>query len=306
VLDIVAGNWGLNSCNSASARKPLTIFYGDFTGFGRLDVIETEFDGDKLAPRIQRDALGAAIPFVFEGFPSHAAFSRCAVDELLGERMNNARKLSVNTLATTVFLNRRGRFEARVLPDEAQFAPAFSAQVADVDGDGHEDIFLSQNFFAFAREDSRLDAGRGLILRGDGHGDFKPLPLSGIQIYGEQRGAALADFDNDGRVDLVVTQNGAATKLYRNRHGHPGLRVRLSGAPVNPDAIGAMLRPRYGDSLGAARQIHCGSGYWSQNSAVQILGGSRRPTHIAVRWPNGQGTETRVPANISELAIAQP
>jgi hypothetical protein len=67
-----------------------------------------------------------------------------------------------------------------------------------------------------------------------------------------------------------------------------------------------MLRPRYGDSLGAARQIHCGSGYWSQNSAVQILGGSRRPTHIAVRWPNGQGTETRVPANISELAIAQP
>ncbi|HZO85261.1 MAG TPA: CRTAC1 family protein, partial [Verrucomicrobiae bacterium] len=306
VLDILACNWGQNSCNSASVQKPLVLFYGDFTGFARLDIIETEFDGDKLAPRLQRDALGAALPFVFERFPGHAAFSRCAVTELLGERMNSARKLSVNTLATTVFLNRRGRFEARALPNEAQFAPAFSAQVADFDGDGHEDIFVSQNFFAFAREESRLDAGRGLALRGDGNGKFKPLPLSGIQIYGEQRGAALADFDNDGRVDLVVTQNGAATKLYRNRHGDPGVRVRLSGVPVNPAAVGATLRPRYGDSLGAARQIHCGSGYWSQNSAVQILGGSRRPTHIAVRWPNGHVIETKVPADVSELTITQP
>ena len=305
-LDIVAGNWGLNSFNSASAERPLVLFHGDFTGVGRLDIIETEFDGDKLAPRLQRDALGAALPFVLENFPSHTAFSRCNVNDLLGERMNHARRLSVNTLATTLFLNRRGRFEARALPDEAQFAPAFSAQVADLDGDGHEDIFLSQNFFAFAREESRLDAGRGLLLRGDGHGNFKPLSLSGIQIYGEQRGAALADFDNDGRVDLVVAQNGAATKLYRNRNGNPGLRVRLSGAPVNADAVGAILRPRYGDILGGGRQIHCGSGYWSQNSVVQIVGGSRRPTHVEVRWPNGRVTETRVPADVSELGITQP
>ena len=306
VLDIVAGNWGLNSCNSASAQKPLVLYYGDFTGLGRLDIVETEFDGDKLTPRLQRDALGAVFPSVFERFPSHAAFSRGAVNELLGDRMNNARRLSVNTLATTLFLNRRGRFETRVLPDEAQFASAFSPQVADVDGDGHEDILLSQNFFAFAREEARLDAGRGLVLLGNGTGDFKPLPLSGIQIHGEQRGAAFADFDNDGRVDLVVAQNGAATKLYRNRRGSAGLRVRLSGAPANPDAVGAVLRPRYGDVPGGGRQIHCGSGYWSQNSMVQAFGGSRRPTQVAVRWPNGHVTETRVPPDVSELTIAQP
>jgi hypothetical protein len=220
--------------------------------------------------------------------------------------MNNARRLSVNTLATTLFLNRRGRFEARALPDEAQFAPAFSTQVADFDGDGHEDLVLSQNFFAFARDDSRLDAGRGLVLRGDGRGNFEALSLSGIQIYGEQRGAALADFDNDGRVDLAVAQNGAATKLYRNRHGPSGLRVRLSGPPMNSNAVGAMLRPRYGDTPGAARQIHCGSGYWSQNSAVQVFGGARRPTLIAVRWPNRQDTETKVPTDVSEITITQP
>jgi enediyne biosynthesis protein E4 len=306
LLDLVACNWGLNSCNSASKEKPLTIFYGDFAGSGRLDIIETEFDGDKLTPRLQRDALGAALPFIFERFPSHAAFSRCTVAELLGEQMKDARRLSANTLATTVFVNRRGRFEAQPLPDEAQFAPAFSAQAADLDGDGHEDIFLSQNFFAFAREESRLDAGRGLVLRGDGRGHFNPLTLCGVEIYGEQRGAALADFDKDGRVDIAVAQNGAATKLYRNRHGQPGLRVRLSGAPGNPDAFGAVLRPHYGQTLGAARQIHAGSGYWSQNSAVQIFGGALRLTQIDVRWPNGQSSETKVPGDTSEITITQP
>jgi hypothetical protein len=306
LLDIVAGNWGLNSCSSASRERPLTIFYDDFASVGRLDIIETEFDGDKLAPLLQRDALGAALPFVFERFPSHAAFSRCTVNELLGEQIRSARRLSANTLATTVFLNRGGRFEARALPDEAQFAPVFSAQAADFDGDGHEDIFLSQNFFAFAREESRLDAGRGLVLRGDGRGHFNPLISCGIRVYGEQRGAAVCDFDNDGRVDVAVAQNGAATKLYRNRHGRQGLRVRLSGASGNPDAFGAVLRPRYGETVGVARQIHGGSGYWSQNSAVQIFGGSRRPTHIDVRWPNGQSSETKVPADNSEITIPQP
>jgi hypothetical protein len=66
-----------------------------------------------------------------------------------------------------------------------------------------------------------MDAGRGLLLRGRGDGTFDAIPgqKSGIMIYGEQRGCAAADFDGDGRPDLVVTQNGAETKLYRNRVG---------------------------------------------------------------------------------------
>jgi len=64
-----------------------------------------------------------------------------------------------------------------------------------------------------------MDAGRGLLLRGRGDGTLDAVPgqESGIAIYGEQRGCAAADFDGDGRPDLVVTQNGAETKLYRNR-----------------------------------------------------------------------------------------
>ena len=50
-----------------------------------------------------------------------------------------------------------------------------------------------------------------------------PASESGVRVYGEQRGAAVTDFDRDGRVDLVVTQNGRETKLFRNLAAKPGL-----------------------------------------------------------------------------------
>ena len=98
----------------------------------------------------------------------------------------------------------------------------------------------------------RLDAGRGLWLRGTGGGKLEAVPgqKSGILVYGEQRGAALCDFNGDGRVDLAVSQNGAETKLYQNVLGKPGLRVRLNGPTGNPDGIGATLRLIFGERMG--------------------------------------------------------
>jgi hypothetical protein len=56
-------------------------------------------------------------------------------------------KLTAATLDHTVFLNRGDRFEPRAMPREAQVAPAFGVNVADFDGDGHDDVFIAQNFF---------------------------------------------------------------------------------------------------------------------------------------------------------------
>jgi hypothetical protein len=90
--------------------------------------------------------------------------------------------------------------------------------VADFDGDGKQDLFLAQNVFAVHPETSRFDAGRGLLLRGQGDGRFTAVPgqESGILIYGEQLNAASCDYNHDGRVDLAVTQTGAQTRLYKN------------------------------------------------------------------------------------------
>jgi hypothetical protein len=130
-----------------------------------------------------------------------------------------------------------------------------------------------------------------------------PGQESGLSIYGEQRGAALADYDQDGRVDLVVTQNGAATKLYRNRGAQPGLRVRLAGPAGNPNGIGAILRPIAGDHTGPACEIHAGSGYWSQDSAVQIFAGVPAPDRLSVRWPGGKVVTSILPRDAREVTI---
>ena len=63
-----------------------------------------------------------------------------------------------------LFINTPDGFKAYPLPVEAQFTAAFSANVADFNNDGNEDVFLSQNFFDFPSQVSRLNAGKGLLF----------------------------------------------------------------------------------------------------------------------------------------------
>jgi len=313
-LDIIAGNWGLNSDYQAGSNQPVRMYYGDFSDRGALDLIEAAYDPLRRVeiPRRMRDALASAYPPLVGRYPTHKAYAAATLEQVLAVFPKPAEQVQVTTLASMVFFNRTNHFEAVEMPYEAQITQTLAVNVGDFDGDGNEDIFLSQNFFAMAsgmlrRDDAgyRLDAGRGLWLRGIGDGRLEAVPgqKSGILVYGEQRGAALGDFDGDGRVDLAVSQNGAETKLYRNVLGKPGLRVRLNGPPGNPDGVGATLRLVFGRRMGAAREIHGGSGYWSQDSVVQVLGCPEPPTQIWVRWPGGKTTTSPIPAGAKEITV---
>jgi enediyne biosynthesis protein E4 len=233
------------------------------------------------------------------------AYADATVDRVLGPFLGKVERKAIVTLDHMVFFNRGTRFDAVPLPAEAQFAPAFYAGIADFDGDGSEDLFLSQNFFPTAVGIPRYDSGRGLLLAGDGKGGLRPMrgDRSGILVYGDQRGAAYADFDRDGRLDLVVSQNAAATRLFRNRGAKPGLRVRLEGSAANPDAVGAQVRVIYGERMGPVREVHAGSGYWSQNGAVQVLGLAGTPTGVWVRWPGGAVIQAPVPTRATEVTV---
>jgi hypothetical protein len=306
-LDLVAANWGLNTPWHASPERPLELYHGDFMDRGAVDILETEYDTRRglVAPRHRLDVLAAGLPVLQQRFGGFKEFSEAAAERVLRVLERPARRVEARTLASMVFLNRGDRFLALELPREAQWAPAFGVAVADFDGDTREDLVLGQNFFDVPWETHRLDAGRGLLLLGLGDGRFRPSSgrESGIRVYGQQRGVAACDYDHDGRADVVLAQNGGEPILYRNTGARPGLRVRLEGPPGNPVAVGAVLWTESDGRSGPVREIHAGSGYWSQDAAAPVLAKPAGSFRVQVRWPGGRRTSTEIPSSAAEVTI---
>jgi len=306
-MDIVASNWGRNTRFEHRRQKPLQLFVGDFDKNGTTDAIEayTEPHQQRLVPAHPYSVAIKGMPVLAARFDSCRAYAQATLADIYGNALQSATVLSARWLETTVFINEGGSFRAVPLPDAAQFSPAFGVCVADFDGDGNEDIFLSQNFFATHVEISRYDAGSGLLVLGDGRGGFRPLTRqeSGLEIFGEQRGAAVCDYDRDGRVDLLVAQHCAETRLFRNVRGRPGLRVRLTGLGGNPAGVGSVLRLGNGREWGPARELHAGSGYLSQDSLIPVMYGPAPADRLQVRWPGGQSREYAVPPEALEIEV---
>ncbi len=320
-LDLVAGNWGRNTPyerHRRSAPRPggttdvsgaeLRLYHGDFDANGTYDVLEgvqTDPTGS-FRPIHPLTTLVGGLPSLRGRFTSHAEFAATDIDKLLGSALKSASIARAIRLESCLLLNRGDRFEVRPLPVEAQMAPAFGLAVTDADGDGNEDLFLAQNFHAVRPHTPRYDAGTGLWLRGDGTGRFTAVRPrdSGIFIPGEQRGAAVADFDADGRPDLVVGQNGGAVRLYRNSGARRGVSVRLLGPASN--TVGAGARLRWTGGAHPVREVHLGSGCLSKDSPASTLGRPPGRQELEVIWPGNRRTLHHVPLESVGFEIRAP
>ena len=305
-LDLVAANWGGNTrYRSGDVR----LYAADLDTNGVVELLETVPERGREWPQISWGRLAEIWPALRERYPTRRAFGQATVEEILGVPGREVRSWRAATLESVALLNRGDRWLVRPLPVEAQRTPAFGVAAADFDGDGAEDVVLSQNFFGSQPETDRDDAGWGLFLRGDGRGGFTAWNPgeSGIRASGEQRGVAVADFDQDGRSDLVITQNRESTQLYRNTGGKPGLRVRLEGGLGNPTGLGVQVRAVFANSkLGPVRELQAGGGYWSQDSPVMVLAAPEPIAALWVRWPGQDGGRVPVEMGAKEIRVRRP
>ena len=126
------------------------------------------------------------------------------------------------------------------------------------------------------------------LFANDGAGRFALVPTT--VLGGVGRGAAFADYDNDGDLDAFVSNNNQRAFLLRNDSGQRNhwIAFKTVGRVSNRDGIGAVIRVVSGD-LVQVEEVRSGSSYLSQNDLRVYFGlGQRKQVdRVQIRWPSG-------------------
>ena len=165
----------------------------------------------------------------------------------------------------------------------------------DYDLDGWQDAFTANGHIdEFVRTYDSLVSykERPLLFRNNRNGTFSESGLQcGLleEIVG--RGAAHADIDGDGDLDIAVVSNGRPARLYRNDGGGSNrwIRLRLEGVRSNRDGIGALVRVS-ASGITQAQVVHSGSSFLSENQRELTfgLGAAKQADRVEVVWPGGE------------------
>ena len=184
----------------------------------------------------------------------------------------------------------------------------------DFDNDGWLDLFAA-NGHVFPGVDGLREGAvapyrqRSLLFRNRGDGRFRERPdLLPAANEQSSRGAAAADLDGDGSLDLVINNIDGSPSLLWNRgvDGAHYLRVRLVGSEGNRLALGARVRVRAGGRW-QLREVHSGGSYLSHSElALHFgLGGHEEAEAVEITWPGSRKLALGAVAADQELTVRQ-
>ena len=173
----------------------------------------------------------------------------------------------------------------------------FGAKFFDYDNDGWKDILLAngQTFPQMNRYPTGITyAERNLLFHNRGDGKFDEVGLRagpGLVIKKVSRGLATADYDNDGDLEIMVSNMNDSPDLLRRTRKNPqhSILVRTIGTQSNRDGIGSKIRVTCG-GLAQYDEVKSGGSYLS-SSDLRVhfgLGASARIERLELRWPSGQ------------------
>src|SRR5207237_182223 len=177
-----------------------------------------------------------------------------------------------------------------------QMLSGWGLRFFDYDNDGDPDLFLvngnPDDFIAMRT--SRVKYKEPLLIFENTGRAFKNVSAQSGAAFSKEfsgRGMATGDFDNDGGLDVLISNNGEAPLLLRNEGGNKknGLGLQLVGTESNPAAAGVTITWQAG-GLKRSRLKTAGGSYLSSHDPREVLGfgSAKNIDYVEIRWPSGK------------------
>lgn len=212
-LDLIAGNWGLNSQFKASNGRELYLDYGDVDGNENKDHLLSRYYETTLAPVYSRDEMAKEFEYFMNlNFPQYFAYAATNRTDILSRTKGSYNTAKVNELAHVFFENNGGVFNAVPLPTLAQMAPVLGMNTVDANGDGLLDILMVGNSYDQRVQSGWDDAFEGLLLMNQGNGNWSAKDNSGFLAV--ENAQSLARMRYGDKLIYLIGNNHKPMQVY--------------------------------------------------------------------------------------------